>query len=93
MDLRPEISRDERCRCGHPKSSPHPHPCHAKGYLCRKPATQRFYNPRPACLAGMQMKLVVQETWACDACWAEIQPVLAGEVPVADFQWKEDENK
>jgi hypothetical protein len=78
MDLRPEITREERCRCGHPASSSHPHPCHAKGYACREPARQRFYNPYPpgvpgASLAGTQMKVCLADTWACDECWAQFK--------------------
>lgn len=56
------------CRCGHEGEGPHP--CHARFYMCRKPATQRFYGARPAPLAGAQLKFVAQETWACDECWA-----------------------
>ena len=60
-------SMEDSCRCGHRGEGPHP--CHAKGYTCRKPATQRFYNAQPAVLAGVQMKLTCSSTWACDACW------------------------
>jgi len=56
------------CRCGH-SGGPEGHPCHGKGYTCRKPASIRFYNPNLVSLAGMQMKLQVQDTWACDDCW------------------------
>lgn len=63
-----------QCRCGHDGQGPHP--CHAKAYTCRQPATQRFYNARPAALAGMQMKLVCDDTWACDGCWAEFQAMV-----------------
>ena len=67
-----------RCRCGHPNDSPTPHPCHGKGYTCRRPAARRFYNPRLVSLAGMQMKVgAVGETWACDACWAEFKALRA----------------
>jgi hypothetical protein len=62
------------CRCGHDGTGPHP--CHFNGYTCGKPATQRFYNARPAALAGLQMKVVCDETWACDAHWAEFQAKL-----------------
>lgn len=55
------------CRCGH--AGQDPHPCHGNAYACKKPATQRFYNARPAHVAGMQMKLQVDDTWACDDCW------------------------
>lgn len=84
----------DQCRCGHPKDSTDPHPCHAKGYGCRKPAKQRFYNPTPgrvpyAQVAGVQLKLEVAETWACDDCWAEPEPLRTGQVKPADFQWKD----
>lgn len=62
------------CRCGHTGEGPHP--CHAKGHTCGKPATQRFYNARPVCLSGMQMKLGVSETWACDECWEEFKAMM-----------------
>lgn len=55
------------CRCGHTGEGEHP--CHFAGYTCRKPATQRFYNPRAVALAGAQMKFDVQSTWACDEHW------------------------
>ena len=58
-----------RCRCGHVDSPGTDHPCHGRGYVCRRPAKRRFYNTRPAALSGMQLKLVGDETWACDACW------------------------
>ena len=56
------------CRCGHPGDDS-PHPCHGLNYTCRQPATQRFYGARLVALAGMQMKVEVRDTWACDACW------------------------
>lgn len=65
----------DSCRCGYDGTGHHP--CHGQGYTCRKPAKQRFYNARPAHLAGMQMKLSVDDTWACDACWDEFKPKLA----------------
>lgn len=55
------------CRCGYEGVGEHP--CHAGGYNCRKPATQRFYDARPAGLPGTQIKLSVNDTWACDECW------------------------
>ena len=66
------------CRCGWRPTEDHPpeHPCHAKAYQCRKPARQRFYNARPVALSGMQMKLQVTDTWACDECWAEFQAMV-----------------
>jgi hypothetical protein len=67
------------CRCGHPADSKDPHPCHYLGYKCRKPATQRFYNLHVTCLAGMQMKLGLRDTWACDECWAQYLEYLKGE--------------
>ena len=57
----------QQCRCGH--SGSEPHPCHANNYSCGKPATQRFYGATQVALAGMQMKVQVSETWACDDCW------------------------
>lgn len=45
-------------------------------YGCKKPATQRFYDALPVCLAGAQMKFVVSETWACDECWASFKLVV-----------------
>jgi len=59
------------CRCGHDGQGSHP--CHAKAYKCRKPASQRFYNAQRVALTGMQMKLQVQDTWACDECWEEFK--------------------
>lgn len=56
------------CRCGWDGIGEHP--CHGMGYTCKKPAKQRFYHDgRPFSLAGVQMKLSMQETWACDECW------------------------
>jgi len=57
------------CRCGWSTGDAH-HPCHGRGYACRAPATQRFYGAHAVALAGVQMKVAVIETWACDACWA-----------------------
>ena len=54
------------CRCGYDGTGPHP--CHGMGYTCRRPAKLRLYNAKPSALAGVQMKLVVTETWACDEC-------------------------
>lgn len=65
------------CRCGHDGNGPHP--CHMSVYSCRKPATQRFYNPRPVALAGVQMKLEMDETWACDECWAAFLALVQNE--------------
>ena len=74
------------CRCGHPKDSSAPHPCHkykqkVGGRMnelvrCGQPAKQRFYNPHPVALAGMQMKLEVTESWACEGCWAEFVEMM-----------------
>lgn len=60
------------CRCGHVDAEV-PHPCHGKGYTCRKPATRRFYGAHFTSLAGVQMKVGMHETWACDECWAAYQ--------------------
>jgi hypothetical protein len=65
-----------KCRCGFDGNGPHP--CHNNGYSCRKPAAQRFYNPTPVALAGVQMKLEMSETWACDECWAGFRKLLDG---------------
>lgn len=65
---------DHKCRCGHDGKGPHP--CHAVGYTCRKPATQRFYNARPVALAGVQMKFQATNTWACDECWNTLKKLL-----------------
>jgi len=56
------------CRCGYtgPEEG---HPCHFNGYLCGKPAKQRFYNARPVALAGMILKFETTDTWACDEHW------------------------
>lgn len=66
---------ESTCRCGFSGNSEHP--CHGNRYQCRKPAKERFYNARPAALPGMQMKLSVDRTFACDACWSEFED-LAG---------------
>lgn len=70
----------ETCRCGHPTGSADPHPCHKYnrfgGGRCGKPAAQRFYNPTPVPLSGVQLKFQVQETWACEEHWAEFITVL-----------------
>jgi len=63
----------ENCRCGHDGVGDHP--CHAKAYQCRRPARERFYDARPAVLSGMQMKLSVSQTWACDECWEEFKAI------------------
>ena len=55
------------CRCGY--NGEGDHPCHGNGYACRKPATRRFYSPRMVGLAGMQFKVQMTDTWACDECW------------------------
>jgi hypothetical protein len=62
------------CRCGH--TGDMPHPCHNRGYTCRKPATLRIYSLVPVSLAGMQLKLAANQTYACDDCWTEYQQYL-----------------
>lgn len=62
---------DKGCRCGW--NGEGEHPCHWGAYTCRKPAKQRFYGAKPVCLSGVQMKLGVSETRACDEHWAEWQ--------------------
>ena len=59
--------RKNTCRCGYDNVGEHP--CHGNAYTCGKPSKQRFYNARPVALAGMQMKLEVTDTFACDECW------------------------
>lgn len=67
------------CRCGYIGEGPHP--CHADGHRCRKPATQRFYDPYNGAakwsLAGVQPKMVAADTWACDECWADFSAQMA----------------
>lgn len=55
------------CRCGYDGVGDHP--CHGRAYSCKRPASQRFYDPRPVSLAGVQMKFQVSDTWACNDCW------------------------
>lgn len=74
------------CRCGHPNVSTSPHPCHKYKHKpggrmnelvrCGKPAEQRFYNAHPVALAGVQMKLEVTESWACEECWVEFKVMM-----------------
>ncbi len=66
----------KKCWCGFDMTSSEPHPCHrykqgpdGVPVQCGAPAKERFYNCRPAALAGVQMKLVCDSTWGCDACW------------------------
>lgn len=93
---------NQDCRCGHRADSTEPHPCHKYnrfgGGRCGKPATQRFYNPAPgrvpyAQVAGVQLKLEVAETWACDECWAEARQQWHGLGQPADFRWKDSNPK
>ena len=65
------------CRCGHDGTGDHP--CHGNGYRCRKPAARRFYNAQMVALPGVQFKVQMSDTWACDACWAEFQQQCANE--------------
>jgi len=63
------------CRCGWDGQGDHP--CHANAYTCRKPAKVRYYEPTKLyALAGMQMKMSVAETYACDECWEAMKPVM-----------------
>lgn len=64
-----------KCRCGH-EGSDNFHPCHGNKYSCKKPATIRFYNPKFVSLAGMQLKMEVMDTWACDNCWKEYENLI-----------------
>lgn len=59
---------NHRCRCGY-DGEDYAHPCHGAGYTCRRPARHRFYVEGPAALSGVQMKLNMRDTWACDICW------------------------
>ncbi len=61
---------DAACRCGWDGNGDHP--CHAKGYTCRKPATARYLTYL-SCLAGAQMKLGASQTFACDECWEKFK--------------------
>jgi hypothetical protein len=71
----------EQCRCGHAGGSPHQ--CHGHHYKCtNKPTKQYFYGPQLSSLAGVQMKVQVFDTWACDKCWREFN-VLRGLVQEA----------
>ena len=70
------------CRCGH--SGDGPHPCHyspdgVTPYSCGKPATHRFYGAHLTCLTGVQMKVGMHDTWACDDCWAKFQAQVAAQ--------------
>lgn len=62
------------CRCGFDGNGEHP--CHGDAYTCKKPSKQRFYNPRPVALSGMQMKLEVRDTFACDECWERFGDIV-----------------
>lgn len=64
------------CRCGYTGEGHHP--CHGRGYTCRQPAKERFYSVRPVALAGQQLKLGAQQTWACDECWLATEGERAG---------------
>jgi len=66
---------NDTCRCGHRLDSTDPHPCHGDEYRCKKPAKQYFYNPTLPALAGMQMKVTVVDTWACEECWEAFKAV------------------
>lgn len=65
---------EKKCRCGWDGQGEHP--CHADAYTCRKPAQHRFYNPQFVGLAGVQMKMQVTDTYACDACWEKFKQEL-----------------
>ena len=64
------MGNTDTCRCGAASRAP-THPCHGKAYGCRRPAKQRFYDPRTVGLAGAVLKYAVHDTWACDDCWAD----------------------
>ena len=64
------------CRCGWDGQGDHP--CHRNNYTCRKPAKIRYYEPTKLyALAGVQMKMSVVDTWACDECWEIAKVELA----------------
>lgn len=69
------------CRCGFDESESGDHPCHARGYTCRKPAKLRFYGPKTVALAGVQLKFEVSSTWACDECWEKYLAMMKKEDP------------
>ncbi len=56
-----------KCRCGFNGTGDHP--CHSNGYSCGKPAKHRFYNAKGVALTGLQMKVQMNDTYACDECW------------------------
>lgn len=63
-------NKNEVCRCGWDGKGDHP--CHGKGYTCRKPAKERFYESHKLyALAGMQLKMSMLRTFGCDECWKE----------------------
>lgn len=84
MNEEPEAVMPSACRCGHTGTGEHP--CHGRGYTCRKPATRRLYSPGLSALAGVQMKVTVDETWACDGCWAEQAPAPR-KLSSAFYEW------
>lgn len=65
------------CHCGHDRTLPGPHPCHGGKYTCRQPAKIRYYEPvKRYSLAGVQLKISVTSTYACDDCWAQFVVML-----------------
>lgn len=79
------------CRCGHTGNGPHP--CHAKNYTCRKPATRRIYNLHTVGLAGTQPKLGANDTWACDDCWADFQKAIDHAICGICGRYRKDHSK
>lgn len=66
----------ESCRCGWDGTDPHP--CHWDAYRCRKPAREFFYEPsKRYSLAGVQPKLSVTSTWACEEHTERFKDLLA----------------
>lgn len=79
------------CRCGHDTSTEGAHPCHGKAHTCKEPGTRRLYVPTMRfSLAGVQPKLSVSETFACDACWdwfsEQLKEHLAREAPYEEHR-------
>lgn len=74
---------DSPCRCGYKPGDPF-HPCHHGGYTCKKPGVERYVPLGLAALPGMQMKMSVYQTWACDQHWAEYRRDRAPAVQVGD---------
>ena len=64
------------CRCD--RETEGKHPCHGQGYTCERPGSIRFYKAKFVAIAGVQMKVQVSDTWACDECWLSSPPSSSG---------------